>query len=79
VKAFVIEIEKHGVWWAFDVAVLLFYASYAIKHFTNSFELNCNSQPFFRIRDCHKYWLHYFPNGFAGLSYNAFSCILSNS
>jgi len=53
VKAFVIKIQRSGVWWAFDAAVFPVYASYAIRHFTNVIELICNSQPFFRRRDCH--------------------------
>jgi len=57
VKAFVIKLQKYGVWWAFDEAVLPISASYAIRHFTNFFELICNSQPFFRSMDCYMYWL----------------------
>jgi len=53
VKAFVIKIQRSGVWWAIDAAVFPVYASYAIRHFTNVIELICNSQPFFRRRDCH--------------------------
>ena len=34
-KAFLIKIQKSGVWWAFDAAVLPVSASYAIRHFTN--------------------------------------------
>ena len=44
--------------------MLLVCSSYAIRHFTNVVELICNSQPFFRSRFCHKYWLQYFPNAF---------------
>ena len=52
-KAFVIKIQKFGVWWAFDQAVFPVYALYTIRHFTNFVELICNSQPFFRSRDCY--------------------------
>ena len=76
-KAVVIKIQNSDVWWALDAAVSLAYASYTIKHFANAIELICNSQTFFRSRDCHKYWLKYFLNGFAGLSYNSFYYILS--
>jgi len=43
VKAFVIRIQKSGVWWAFDKAVFPISASYAISHFTNFAELICSS------------------------------------
>jgi len=56
VKAFAIKIQRSGIWWAFDAAVFLVRASYAIRHFTNVVELICNSQPFFRHRDCHIYF-----------------------
>jgi hypothetical protein len=79
VKAFVIEIQRSGVWWAFDLAVFPVYASYAIRHFTNVVELICNSQPFIGSTDCPIYWSQYFPNGFSGLTYNALYRILSNS
>jgi len=79
VKTFVIKLQRSGVWWTFDEPVFPFYASYAIRHFTNFVELICNSQPFFRSRDCFIYWLQYLPNGFSGLTYNALYCTLSNS
>ena len=50
--------------------MFLVYSSCAIRHFTNVVELICNSQPFFRSRGCHKYWLQYFSH--------VFYCILSN-
>jgi len=80
VKAFVIKIQKSGVWWAFDEAVFPVYSSFAIRYFTNFVELICNSQPFFRSRDWYTsiYLLQYLPNGFSGITYNALYCILSN-
>jgi len=53
VKAFVIKVQRSGVWWAFDAALFPVYASYAIRHFMNVTELIGNSQPFFRHRDFH--------------------------
>jgi len=57
VKAFVIKIQRFGVWWTFEEAVSPVSASYAIRHFTNFVELICNSQPFFRSRNCYTYSL----------------------
>jgi hypothetical protein len=65
---FVIKMQKYGVGWASVVAMFPVSASYAVRHFTNFVELIRNSQPFFRNSGCHKYWLQYFTNGFAGLS-----------
>jgi hypothetical protein len=47
VNAFVTEIQRSGVWWAFDAAVFPVNVSYAIRHFTNAIELISNSQAFF--------------------------------
>jgi hypothetical protein len=77
VKAFVIKIQKSGVWWAFDEAVFPVYASYAIRHFTEFVELQfaaiLRKYGLFYI-----YWLQYLPNGFSGITCNALYCILSN-
>jgi len=54
-KLFVVEVQSSCVWWAFDTAVFPVSASYAIRHFTNIVGLICNSQPYFRRRDCFIY------------------------
>lgn len=77
VKAFVIKIQKSDVWWAFVAAMFLVNACYEIRHFTNVVE-HVQFAAFFRSTNCHKYWLQYFPNRFAELSYNAFYYNLSN-
>ena len=78
-RSFVIKKQSSGVWWAIDAAVIPVYASYTIRNVTNVDELIRISQPFYRRRDSHIYWLHYFPSSFAGFSYIAFYRILSNS
>jgi hypothetical protein len=45
------KVQWSCVWWVFDEAVFAVSASYVIRHFTNTVELICNSQPYFRSRE----------------------------